>query len=67
MNTTTKLQVVAGIFAVVALPLLYFGLHEGSTTLPWLGLTLFLIAMMITPLLRILPSDLSYHDEANDV
>ncbi len=58
MNTLTKLQVVAGIAAVIALPLMYFGLHNGSTAMPWLGLVLFLLAMLVTPVLRVLPSRL---------
>lgn len=58
MNIMTKLQVVAGITAVIALPLMYFGLQNGSTAMPWIGITLFLLAMLVTPALRVLPSHL---------
>ena len=58
MNNTVKLQVIAGVTAVIALPLMYLGLHNGSTTMPWLGITLFLLAMLVTPALRVLPSHL---------
>lgn len=59
MNNSTKLQVVAGIAAVIALPLMYFGLQNGSTAMPWLGIALFLLAMLVTPTLRVLPSHLN--------
>ena len=65
MNTQTKLQVCAGLGAVIALPIIYFGLGAGGTFLPWLGLALFGASMMVTPLLRVLPS--SFDEDRDDV
>lgn len=67
MNTLTKLQVAAGITAVIALPLIYFGLNNGSTALPWTGIVLFLMAMLVTPTARILPSARINREEYSDV
>lgn len=67
MNTLTKLQVVAGLTAVIALPMIYYGLHNGSAALPWTGIALFLMAMMVTPTVRILPSAWINGEECSDV
>ena len=67
MNTLTKLQVVAGLTAVIALPMIYLGLHNGNATLPWLGITLFLMAMLVPPTARILPAAWINGEEYADV
>lgn len=67
MNLVTKLQILAGLMAVIALPLMYSGLHNGSVTVPWLGIVLFLMAMLVTPILRILPARLTAGKECADV
>lgn len=67
MNTLTKLQVAAGLAAVIALPMIYFGLHNGSAALPWTGIMLFLLAMLVTPTVRILPSGWINGQECADV
>lgn len=56
MNTQCKLQICAGIGAVSALPLIYLGLKMGGTGVPWLGVVLFGLSMMVTPVLRVMPS-----------
>lgn len=65
MNTQTKLQVCAGLGAVIALPIIYFGLNSDGRLLPWLGIALFGASMMVTPLLRVLPSSL--YEDRDDV
>lgn len=67
MNTLIKMQVIAGFTAVIALPIMYLGLHNGSTVLPWLGIALFLLAMLVTPAVRILPSHLITEKDYSDV
>jgi hypothetical protein len=63
MNMTTRLQVIAGVASVIALPVIYFGLRAGGTSAPVYGLALFFCAMTITPLLRVLPTDFSSGEE----
>ncbi|MEO9148676.1 MAG: hypothetical protein ABI212_04765 [Burkholderiaceae bacterium] len=55
MRLDTKLQVLAGIGAVVALPLLYVGLKGGITALSEVGLAIFAASMLVTPALRLIP------------
>lgn len=55
MRLDTKLQVVAGIGSVVALPLLYWGLKDHATTVAEVGLAIFAASMLVTPLLRLMP------------
>lgn len=56
MNIETKLQICAGAGAIVALPLMYVGLHNGTTALAGAGLALFFLSMLVTPILRLRPT-----------
>lgn len=56
MNWETKLQICAGLGAVLALPLLYIGLKQDTAALAVLGLAVFGASMLVTPVLRLLPT-----------
>ncbi len=55
MNIRTKLQICAGVGAVIALPLLYVGFKQDVAALAALGLAVFGASMLVTPVLRLLP------------
>ncbi len=54
MNMETKLQICAGVGAVIALPLLYIGLKQDVVALAGTGLVIFGASMLVTPILRLL-------------
>lgn len=54
MNIETKLQICAGVGAVIALPLIYIGLKQDLSGLAGLGLAVFGASMLVTPILRLL-------------
>lgn len=57
MRLEVKLQIIAGIGAILSLPMIYIGLTAGGGSLALLGLGIFVASMLVTPVLKLLPYD----------
>jgi uncharacterized membrane protein YiaA len=53
MSRETIWLIVAGLAALIAVPLIYMGLQNGTDTLVIVGFCLFTLGMIISPVMRI--------------
>lgn len=56
MSKETMWMIIASIAPLVAVTLIYIGLQDGGTALAMLGLLIFALGMLITPVMWLLPS-----------